>query len=112
MRATWQGDLAAPARYSVRAGLQRTRCAPTLPPPAPDASGHAQPGLPSFENLGGGIEATDAGGTLRLAARDASLVFPGVFEAPRLGFTRLAGVVHWSVAQPAAARRARCVSSR
>jgi uncharacterized protein (TIGR02099 family) len=52
-------------------------------------------GRPGFENLTGSVEVADGSGWLQLAAKDAVLVFPGVFEDPKLGFDRINASVRW-----------------
>jgi uncharacterized protein (TIGR02099 family) len=111
VRTTWQGDPDAPARYSLRARFAAlgVRSHEARQPAAGDGAPH--PGTPSFENLSGSVEATDAGGTLKITARDAALQFPGVFAAPRLPFARLNTVAHWSIA-PALEVRIESFSAR
>lgn len=54
------------------------------------------PQIPSFRNLSGTLRASERDGTIALAARDATLVFPNVFADPDVAFERLDGDLHWT----------------
>ncbi|GAB4477421.1 MAG: YhdP family protein [Burkholderiaceae bacterium] len=101
LKLAWEGDPAAPTRFSLRSrfdGLSsNAQSAEPLPAPAKVAAAERpRPGLPGFENLFGSIEATEAGGTVLLDARDAVLEFPGVFEEPRLPLRQFAARLDWT----------------
>ena len=51
--------------------------------------------IPGFAGLSGSVEATDAGGTLRLAAANAELDLPKVFPEPRIALETLNAEVQW-----------------
>ena len=57
--------------------------------------GERRIGIPGFENLSGAIRMEGGAGTLELAGNDVTLVFPGVFEEPRLPLRQLLGSIHW-----------------
>jgi uncharacterized protein (TIGR02099 family) len=62
----------------------------------PAADGAEQTiGLPGFENVSGSVRMEKGSGTIELAASDAALVLPGVFEEPRLPLKQLLGSVRW-----------------
>ncbi len=101
LKLAWEGEPASPTRFSLRSrfdGLGSSgQPAATAPAQAEGAaSGKPRAGLPGFENLTGSIEATESGGTVQVDARDAALVFPGVFEEPRLPLRHLATRVYWT----------------
>jgi len=82
-----------------RPPVSRRAASATLPAPvvAVSTSGSAlmQIGVPGFDNLSGQIEVSQAGGTLELDSREASVTFPGVFEEPRIPVQRLKGKIGW-----------------
>lgn len=89
---SWSGDspgLADIALKSRFAGLSST----AQPRVSTDEVVHA--GLPGFENLSGAIRMDKGSGSLDLTSSDAVLVFPGVFEEPRLALKQLVGTLHW-----------------
>ncbi|MGA0612207.1 YhdP family protein [Caldimonas sp. KR1-144] len=116
----WDGRLDAPERYRVSGSVQQLSLAAAgevaaaaasaaasaagldaaLPPePAASHASHqaARPGLSGADIA---FSATEAGGEARVvlgAAGAGSLSFPGVFEQPRLAFTRLSGQVAWTL---------------
>ncbi|MGB3428680.1 MAG: YhdP family protein [Burkholderiaceae bacterium] len=79
------GDIAVKSRFS---GLS------SAAQPAPEG-GERKVGVPGFENLSGTVRMEGGAGTLELAGADVVLVFPGVFEEPRLPLKQLAGSIHW-----------------
>ncbi|MEG2154571.1 MAG: YhdP family protein [Burkholderiaceae bacterium] len=104
LKAQWRGPLAAPLSYSVKAGFTGLDSRPL------EASAD-QAALPGFSNLSGQIEASQTGGSLKLASRDATLEFPGIFEDPRLAFSELKAALSWS-AQPQFEVRIESASAR
>ncbi len=101
LKLAWEGEPASPGRFSLRARFDGLGSSgqPAATPSAHTegaASGKPRPGLPGFENLAGSVEATEAGGTVQVDARDAVLVFPGVFEEPRLPWRHLTTRVYWT----------------
>lgn len=79
----------APDRYAVSASFDGLALAAQPAEPALDAQDEPRLGQPGFDNLAGRVEITDAGGSVTIDARAATLTFPGVFAAP-LAFDRLA----------------------
>lgn len=85
-----------PTRYQVATRFAQLSSVAVAAEPALDAQGHARAGLPGFQNLAGELNVNAQGGTLRLDAHQATLEFPGVFEAPRKHFARIHGAVQWT----------------
>ena len=69
----------------------------------PAAEG-AKVGTPGFERLSGNVHLDRGAATLQLAARDAVIEFPGVFEEPRLAFNQLQADVKWKPGERPEAR--------
>ena len=87
----WSGEAPAAAEMALKAKFSGLSSAAQ-----PVAEGAEQTiGLPGFENLSGAIRMDKGAGTLELATTDAALVFPGVFEEPRLPLKQLLGTVQW-----------------
>jgi uncharacterized protein (TIGR02099 family) len=87
----WSGEAAAASDIALKArfsGLSSLAL-----PAAADAA--SQVGVPGFENLSGAVRLEQGAGTLELASTDAAVVFPGVFEEPRLPLRQLVGTIHW-----------------
>jgi uncharacterized protein (TIGR02099 family) len=61
-------------------------------PPAADG-GHI--GTPGFERLSGTVQFDAGSGSLKLASRDAIVIFPGVFEEPRIALDLLQADIKW-----------------
>lgn len=78
----------------------RAQPAQAAPGTAADALALGRPGLSRGQLR---FEATQAGGQAELSLRDGTLVFPGVFEDPVLGFQRLDARTRWQVDGPAIA---------
>lgn len=92
LAAQWQeagGEQA--LRYSLKARFEGLRLA--VPEHATGATAGA-----SFANLGGSVELTEAGGTLRLAGADVQIAAPALFEEPRFVLERLDALTHWTAA--------------
>ncbi len=63
---------------------------------AQNASGEqTRTGTPGFERLTGTVQLDRGSGSLKLASRDAALVFPGVFREPRIALAQLNAEVGW-----------------
>lgn len=92
LSASWPGEAPAVADVTLRARFAGLASAAQ---PAADVNGHPAIGLPGFENLAGTVRMERGGGTLELAATDATLVFPGVFRQPRLALKQLGGSFTW-----------------
>lgn len=67
---------------------------PAVPAVGPD--GHPHTGIPGFTRLSGNFSFDDRQGMARVDSTDAALIFPGVFEDPRVPFDVLRGEVRWS----------------
>jgi uncharacterized protein (TIGR02099 family) len=99
--AAWRDDL---ARFAPRGSISRGRLLWEGPLEAPTAftiSGEfaglgvaAQGAMPGATGLTGGVEATHAGGTLKLASREAMLDMPRLFAAP-IALDALTGSIGW-----------------
>jgi uncharacterized protein (TIGR02099 family) len=87
----WSGD--APAASDIALKARFSGLSSAALPAAEDAA--SKVGVPGFENLSGAVRMEKGAGTLELAATDAALVFPGVFEEPRLPLKQLLGTVQW-----------------
>lgn len=64
--------------------------------PAMSADGHPRVGTPGFSRLSGSFSFDDRQGTARVDSAGATLIFPGLFEEPRVPFDELAGEVRWT----------------
>ncbi|MFP5461812.1 MAG: YhdP family protein, partial [Gammaproteobacteria bacterium] len=73
---------------------------------APGA-GSPDEALPWFANLSGQARITQSGGELRLRAADATLGFPGIFEAPEIVLAAVSGQASWTVGAALAGGEAR-----
>ncbi|HEX5094205.1 MAG TPA: YhdP family protein [Burkholderiales bacterium] len=78
----WTGRLPDDARFRARARFEGLGM-------------NAWRRVPGFRNLTGRIEASESGGSLTLAARDAEVDLPRVFPEPRIRLALLAGNVGW-----------------
>lgn len=64
--------------------------------PAMTAEGHPRIGTPGFSRLSGSFNFDDRQGSARVDSAGATLIFPGLFEEPRVPFDELSGEVRWS----------------
>lgn len=87
----WSGEARAASDIALQARFSGLSSAAL--PAAEDAG--SKVGVPGFENLSGAVRLEKGAGTLELAATDAALVFPGVFEEPRLPLKQLLGTIQW-----------------
>lgn len=78
----WKGDFDQPSGYKMRGRFQNLAL----------RAYHAMPG---FSQLSGSVDATEKGGTLYLASRDAAILLPQVFEDPRLALDTLEAGMSW-----------------
>ncbi|THF62283.1 TIGR02099 family protein [Pseudothauera nasutitermitis] len=79
----WQGDVAAPERWSLRGRF--------------DGIGLAAQGvLPGLGGLSGEVDGDERGGRYRIAGSDAWLDLPKVFPEPRLSFSMLRAEGGWT----------------
>jgi uncharacterized protein (TIGR02099 family) len=81
-RLEWSGPFDAPKRLSARSRFS-------------DLAMRAREGVPGFSGLAGSIEASEAKGTLSLAAAKVELELPQVFPEPRLALASLNGRIEW-----------------
>lgn len=64
--------------------------------PAIGADGHPRVGTPGFIRLSGNFSFDDRQGSARIDSAGATLIFPGLFEEPRVPFDELRGEVRWA----------------
>jgi len=93
----WQGALDAPRSYRVKAQLDGL----ALAAKAAEQEGHL--GRPGLRGASLELDATERGGSAKLAVHDGEVELPGLFEDPRLPITRLSTQLSWQlpVANPA-----------
>ncbi len=89
--ALWEGPLDAPRRYQVKGQLNGLSLAAR---PASDAHRIGRPGL---RNASLQLNATETGGTAKLAVLAGMIEVPGVFADPRVPLDRLAAELQWSI---------------
>jgi uncharacterized protein (TIGR02099 family) len=82
LRIDLDGEPTAPDRYAVQTRFDQLSMNAQPAEPALDAGGRPRAGLPGFANLSGSLDMTEAGGTISVDARDASLDLPGVLAQP------------------------------
>ncbi|MFG6464598.1 YhdP family protein [Roseateles sp. DXS20W] len=92
----WQGALDAPRSYRVKAQLDGLAIASK----AAEQEGHL--GRPGLQGASLALDASERGGTARLAVHNGEVELPGLFEDPRLPITRLATQLSWQLPQPGA----------
>ncbi len=98
LSARWEGSLETPTHYQLKARAEGLSVAAA---PAPKADVVGRPG---WRNATLDLEATEKGGTARLALVQGALSFPGVFETPEIGFDNFSTQVTWRLRQPAGAQ--------
>lgn len=92
---SWTGPFEAPTRYRAQGQVSQLVLAPHAAA-EPDRVG--RPGLAGADIE---FEATETGGRARLAMAGGAVVFPGVFEQPRIDLDRLSAQMDWRLqAQP------------
>lgn len=79
--------------YSVQGTLRNVSVREQPAEARNDGRPHA--GVPGFSGLSGSFRFDDRQGTARFEGNGATLVFPGVFEEPRLSFDELGGELTW-----------------
>nr|WP_261378867.1 YhdP family protein [Cupriavidus gilardii] len=82
-------------RYHVQGTLRDVAVRERPAEPAVTADGHARIGVPGFSGLSGSFSFDQRGGNARFTGSNATLVFPGLFDDPRLAFDELAGQFSW-----------------
>jgi uncharacterized protein (TIGR02099 family) len=80
--------------YSVQ-GTLRNVSVREQPATGTRPDGRPRAGVPGFTGLSGSFRFDDKQGSARFEGNGASLVFPGVFEEPRLSFDELGGELKW-----------------
>ena len=91
LQARWDGPLAAPTAYRVKAGLQGLSLAARA---SEQAQGVGRPGLAGASLQ---LDASERGGQARLAIQDGQVEFPGVFEEPLLPLQRFNAMLDWRI---------------
>lgn len=99
--AQWSGPPEAPTGYDLRAQARGLSLAAGQAGPA-DADGYRVAGRPGLSGADLELQANQGGGSARLVIGDGSLVFPGVFDQPRLPMRRVQGRLEWRLGQAAA----------
>jgi len=82
--------------YSVQGTLRNVSMNGQPAVPATDANGVPHTGIPGFSQLSGTFNFDDKQGVARVESSGAALIFPGVFEDPRVPFDTLQGEVRWT----------------
>lgn len=82
LRLTWAGAADRPERYSVRGRFV-------------NLGAQAWRGIPAFSGLSGQLDGSEKGGSLSLAATNASVELPGVLPDAKVQFDTLAARVGW-----------------
>ena len=90
--ASWQGDLSAPQALAARGRVSALALAAGA---APVGSALGQPGRPGIENASLDFTLTDEGGQAQVQMVQGALIFPGVFEQPRVPFAELSTELQW-----------------
>ncbi len=78
----WKGDFDQPSGYRIRGRFQ-------------DLALRAYQAMPGFSQLSGSVDASEKGGSLYLASRDAAILLPQVFETPRLTLDTVDAGLSW-----------------
>ncbi len=99
--AEWRGALPHPEAYSVKGAFSGLSISAREPRPARaktavSAAQPAQPGIPGFRNLTGSIDASERGGSLKLASSQLTLQLPGYLADPVVPVERLTMQADWS----------------
>ncbi len=90
----WQGTLEAPRSYRVKAQLDGLAIA------AKPAEQDGRIGRPGLRGASLELDASERGGSARLAVHDGEVELPGLFEDPRLPITRLSTQLTWQLPPP------------
>jgi uncharacterized protein (TIGR02099 family) len=98
--AKWTGAWPRVASYAVKgnfAGLSLKAQPPQAARPreGKTPAQHAVPGIPGFENLTGGVEANEQGGSVTLASSKATVNLPGYFTESDVPFDQLDMDAKW-----------------
>jgi len=102
--ARWTGPLAAPSVYRVNASVNGFSMAAGAVPEG------ARSGRPGWRNADVTVDASERGGTARLALDGGSIELPGVFEEPVIPFDRFAARATWKIEPPRDAMKPPAIS--
>lgn len=99
--AKWQGSYPEISSYSIKGDFAGLSLNAQAPRPAKPATGKhpaqaAVPAIPGFDNLTGRVDASNKGGTFRLASDNLKLQLPGYVVDPEMPFDHLNMDAHWS----------------
>ncbi len=103
LQARWQGPLAAPTNYELRArasGLDIAALPASMPGSAVRGTATdavPSPGLPGLRGATVDIDVNHTGGRARLTIAQGALEFPGVFEDPLLPVDQLSADARWQI---------------
>lgn len=93
----WDGPLAAPSKYELRAQVAGLAIAPgAVAAGAPAGT----PGRPGLRNAHVEVQATERGGQARVGMGGGALELPGVFDEATLPLERFAAQLAWRVVPP------------
>ncbi|MET0964728.1 MAG: YhdP family protein [Noviherbaspirillum sp.] len=100
--ASWHGEYPHVSAYRLKGGFSGLSVAPQAARAARAASGNAPAqaaaaALPGFDNLSGSINASEDGGSVSLASRDAALHLPGYLAEPLLPLNELDLRAKWTL---------------
>lgn len=97
----WSGSPDAPKDYRAKGQVQRL----ALAPQAAASAGHI--GRPGLEGADIDFEMSDNGGQAKVSMKDGAVLFPGVFEDPKIPLAQFEARVEWRVQrQPSSPRPA------
>ena len=82
LRIDLDGEPTAPDRYAVQTRFDNLSMSAQPADPLLDLAGRPRAGLPGFGNLSGSLDLTEAGGTVHVDARAATIDLPGVLTQP------------------------------
>jgi len=91
----------APPRWQAQGRVRGLGLQPGEVPTPSDGTAEAAFGRPGLEGVDAEFEADERGGRASVVLRRGALVFPGVFDEPRLVFDDLSADARWTVDGPA-----------
>ena len=97
VQANWQGPMDAPLRYEARGRASHLELASRPGVTRAVVPNRAPIGSPGVRGAAIEFDLTQAGGKARLAIRQGSLDFPGVFEEPVIALDELAADLQWKI---------------
>ena len=104
LAARWTGPLTAPSLYRVNASVTGFAMAAGAIPEG------GRSGRPGWRNANVSVDASERGGTARLALDGGSIELPGVFEEPLIPFDRFAANATWKIEPGSDATQAPAIS--